>query len=465
MVRVADKGDLYVHQGESRYHRDERERAAIGKASREACVRPATCPQEVSTTRTTGGANWNVIGLILDSPRQAKPACCEATPPQSGVRRVKDSLVERHTYTPYGILTIDQETSFGDRDADGDVDSTDKGTPGTDCTGTVTGACRILDLDPALDTSPRAEHTVAWRQPRVAGRDESRVHGDYDSTDATLFDSLPQGLAIHPGRTATSVDQPFAHQGLLHEPEIGSYQNRARQYHPGTRRFLQRDPAQYAGGMGFYEYIASNPTNGVDPSGALRWETLGGPGAVVLDTACGGIYFEKWVIMTSGGVVVQLAKQYPWPVPGAYNCFGFAFDTHEPPASARDPGPFSPPLPADALLVLMKDGWYRVNCCEASIYGIWSDWYGWGVNSLSHMGKMYLAQRDACSWEFSEYISYTMSKHGWCTNEIVYGTFETELAPGNYPGMYMCFAKNPPDVCCLAGEHEIPPNDYFPMDD
>ena len=75
MVRVKDKGDLYVHQD----------------------------------------ANWNVIGLT----------------------DLGGSLVERYVYTPYGELTDHQETGYGDRDGDGDVDSTDKGTPGVDCTGTV----------------------------------------------------------------------------------------------------------------------------------------------------------------------------------------------------------------------------------------------------------------------------------------------------------------------------------------
>ena len=56
----------------------------------------------------------------------------------------------------------------GDRDGDQDMDATDKGTPGSTCTGTVSGACRILDLD---------------------------FDGDYDSTDATKFDALDQGLA------------------------------------------------------------------------------------------------------------------------------------------------------------------------------------------------------------------------------------------------------------------------------
>jgi hypothetical protein len=66
-------------------------------------------------------ANWNVIGLT----------------------DLGGSLVERHVYRPYGEVTVNQETSYGDRDGDGDVDATDKGTPGTDCTGTVSGALEL----------------------------------------------------------------------------------------------------------------------------------------------------------------------------------------------------------------------------------------------------------------------------------------------------------------------------------
>ena len=189
MVRVKDKGDLYIHQD----------------------------------------ANLNVIGLT----------------------DLEGSIVERHVYRPYGEVTVNQETGYGDRDGDGDVDATDKGIPGTDCTGTVTGACRILDLD---------------------------FDGDYDSTDATLFDALPQGLARHPGRIATNVDQPFAHQGLLYDPEIGSYQNRARQYDPTQRRFMQKDAralgvnrfhpwGQYRDGMNLLQYVGSNPARFNDPFG------------------------------------------------------------------------------------------------------------------------------------------------------------------------------------------------------
>ncbi len=73
MVRVKDKGDLYVHQAE----------------------------------RDQGGSvkDWNVIGLT----------------------DLGGSLVERSVYRPYVEVTVNQETGYGDRD--GDVDATDKGTP------------------------------------------------------------------------------------------------------------------------------------------------------------------------------------------------------------------------------------------------------------------------------------------------------------------------------------------------
>jgi RHS repeat-associated protein len=188
MVRVADKGDLYVHQD----------------------------------------ANWNVIGLT-DLGRH---------------------VVERYVYTPYGELIVHQDTGYGDRDGDQDVDSTDKGTVGTTCTGTVSASCRILDLD---------------------------FDGDYDSADATKFDALTQGAQRHPGRPATNVSQPFAHQGLLFEPELAQYQNRARQYHPSDRRFLQRDPVParlpstptwfYADSVELYAYERRNPPGHTDESG------------------------------------------------------------------------------------------------------------------------------------------------------------------------------------------------------
>ncbi|MEK6675043.1 MAG: RHS repeat-associated core domain-containing protein, partial [Planctomycetota bacterium] len=163
-------------------------------------------------------ANWNVIALT----------------------DLGGSVVERYVYKPYGEVTVHQDTGYGDRDGDGDVDSTDKGTVGSTCTGTVSGACRILDLD---------------------------FDGDYDSTDATKFDALTQGSLRTPGLKSSSVNQPFAHQGLLFEPEIGSYQNRPRQYLSNTRKFAQRDSVRFAIREGLYEYAKSSPINLLDPTG------------------------------------------------------------------------------------------------------------------------------------------------------------------------------------------------------
>jgi RHS repeat-associated protein len=189
MVRVADKGDLYVHQD----------------------------------------ANWNVIGLT----------------------DLGGSLVERYDYTPYGEVTVYQETGFGDYDGDGDVDSTDRAAieTGGDCLGgSPPAACAIMDFD---------------------------FDGNWDSDDRDAFDNLPQGLAHHPGLKASGVDQPFAHQGLLFEPEIRSYQNRARQYDPMKRRFVQRDPLslradpapRHPEDSNTYRSLGGNPVFYVDPRG------------------------------------------------------------------------------------------------------------------------------------------------------------------------------------------------------
>jgi RHS repeat-associated protein len=185
MMRAADKGDLYVHQD----------------------------------------ANFNVIG----------------------VTDLGGSLIERYVLEPYGELTVHQRSSYGDRDGDGDVDATDKGTPGTTCTGTVSGTCRILDLD---------------------------FDGDYDSSDATLFDNLDSGNAVHPGRRFSALAQHFGHQGLWFDAQIEGYQNRMRRYDPTKRLFLQRDPLAEGPGvddaldrLSLYRYERNSPLVQLDPSG------------------------------------------------------------------------------------------------------------------------------------------------------------------------------------------------------
>lgn len=52
------------------------------------------------------------------------------------------------------------------------------------------------------------------------------------------------------------------------EPDAsGLIYYRARYYDPGMRRFTQRDPIGFEGGLNFYAYVGSNPVNFTDPSG------------------------------------------------------------------------------------------------------------------------------------------------------------------------------------------------------
>jgi RHS repeat-associated protein len=225
-----------------------------------------------------------------------------------GLTDMAGRLVERYVYTPYGELTVHQHTSFGDRDGDYDVDSTDKGTVGSTCTGTVSGSCRILDLD---------------------------FDGDYDSTDATKFDALTQGWARHPGLTSTGVQQPFAHQGLLFEPEIGSYQNRARQYDPAKRRFAQRDRLpgtaliplrkSYRDRLHLYAYVRACPICMFDPTGMyalLLCDGYQGGGEWFMHTGCcyatDGCFNHLCNVSPAGCDSVQMCGEGHVACPPAY---------------------------------------------------------------------------------------------------------------------------------------------------
>ncbi|HNQ22437.1 MAG TPA: RHS repeat-associated core domain-containing protein [Phycisphaerae bacterium] len=197
---------------------------------------------------------------------------------------------------------------------DGDVDATDKGTVGTTCTGTVSGACRILDLD---------------------------FDGDYD---ATLFDALPQGLARHPGRPASGVAFSFAHQGLYLDPELGSYQNRHRQYDPAKRRFVQRDPVAsaprahpaFADGLAHFCYVMSSPLCARDPSGRVCDRPRSGPGTLPTcarrDEHRGGYWYRV------------PCCDIPY-----FNCHGYAFG--DPGWINADEGEPYPPPPAGSFSV------------------------------------------------------------------------------------------------------------------
>jgi RHS repeat-associated protein len=99
----------------------------------------------------------------------------------------------------------------------------------------------------------------------------------------------------------------FAHQGLPLDAELASYQNRARQYAPAARRFMQRDPlitisrarSGYEDGLSLSEYVRSRPTIATDPTGLLCFCPFNplnpAKGELTVDDSCSG-KCPIWVI-------------------------------------------------------------------------------------------------------------------------------------------------------------------------
>jgi len=182
-------------------------------------------------------ANWNVIALTDFAGR----------------------VLEHYYQTPYGIMTVDQESYFGDSDGDGKVteDEWDTDEDGQldsddDCWGSdPSGNCRLVDFD---------------------------FDGDVDATDATRLAELDSTTTYRqPGQACSGIGNTRAHQGLIYDAEIGSYNNRARQYAPQIERFMQRDALRpnphatsaYQDGVSLYTYVRTNPNTWVDPLGTV----------------------------------------------------------------------------------------------------------------------------------------------------------------------------------------------------
>ena len=88
---------------------------------------------------------------------------------------------------------------------------------------------------------------------------------------------VAHGLGQSLNRTRVSPKRfgnAFAHQGLQLDPEIGSYQNRARQYLSRLNRFGQPDPVGYPDGTNYYAYTRCNPTKSNDPLGFASCELV-----------------------------------------------------------------------------------------------------------------------------------------------------------------------------------------------
>lgn len=149
---------------------------------------------------------------------------------------------------------------------------------------------------------------------------------DYDPFGRVLLDSNP-GF------------QPFGFAGGLMDPHTHLVRFGARDYDPGTGRWMAKDPISFAGGdTNLYGYVLSDPVNWIDPSG-LSWlddhteqiasisagigdallfgfgdelrewtdETFGLSGSGVVDRCSGG-YRGASIATTAGMLAVSLGR-------------------------------------------------------------------------------------------------------------------------------------------------------------
>ncbi len=97
---------------------------------------------------------------------------------------------------PYGEVTVHQARSYGDYDGHGDVDSTHYNAIAGACSGSSSGACRVLDVNNS---------------------------GTVSSSDQTPHAAPPQRLLRKPGQAVSRLGQVFARQGLPLDGEVESY--------------------------------------------------------------------------------------------------------------------------------------------------------------------------------------------------------------------------------------------------
>jgi hypothetical protein len=133
-------------------------------------------------------------------------------------------VIEQYWYSPYGQLEAHVAAHPFDFDDDGDVDAQDiaAGTSGGTCWGDYDGAsgdCKRLDADGDRDIDVD-DYTIVNNY--VAARHSEAA------------------LQRIPAASHSRRGNLFAHQGLPLDAELASYKNRARQYAPGAKRFMQR---------------------------------------------------------------------------------------------------------------------------------------------------------------------------------------------------------------------------------
>ena len=91
-----------------------------------------------------------------------------------------------------------------------------------------------------------------------------------DSTGALVWKAYYDPFGKATVRPASTIENNLRLPGQYYDRETGLYYNYARDYDPGTGRYIETDPIGLAGGMSLYAYVGGDPISRIDPLGLFE---------------------------------------------------------------------------------------------------------------------------------------------------------------------------------------------------